>query len=182
MSLVELNSEAIQERFEAVANLLRQFQPSPFPGPASAEVIKEAEAELGVTFPESYRLFLGQFSGGGLPFEIYGVEPQALPEGQDYYFQNVVGMTESEREEVEPSLPLFLIPFTPNGMGDHWCLDTSRLVGSECPVIFWNHEIDEQQELRQTHATFLDWLEEMASSEDIQEYYQDERNFTDMPS
>ncbi len=179
---MSLSLPTIEARFEAVAKRLREFRPSPFAGPACPGSVAKAEEELGVTFSQSYRLFLNEFSGGGFPFDIYGIEPQSPPKGNDWYFQSVAGMTESEREDVEPAMPPFLIPFTPNGMGDHWCLDTSRLTGGECPVVFWNHELGEDQELRQTHATFLDWLEEAMSSEDIREYYDDPRNFESLPS
>jgi hypothetical protein len=36
---------------------------------------------------------------------------------------------------------------------------------SECPVVFWNHELGKDQQPPQTHATFLDWLEETVARE-----------------
>ena len=168
-------ADSIEERFEEVARRLHELTPSPFSGPASPETIVEAEAELAVTFPLSYRLFLREFGAGDIPFDIYGVDPEA--ESKQWGCWSVVGMTQSEREDVEPRMRHSLIPFTPDGAGNHWCLDTSRLVGGECPIVFWNHEGDEDQEVEQTHPAFLDWLEETLESEDVQEYFADKRNF-----
>jgi cell wall assembly regulator SMI1 len=177
-----MSAEAdILKRFASLGKRLWEFQPAPFPGPARSGVIVETEAELGVTFPWSYRLFLEQFSGGGGPFDIFGVEPQTKPGGRFWYFDSVEAITLSERRDVEPAMPLYLVPFTPDGMGNHWCLDTSQMKEGECPVVFWNHEDEEDQVTVQTHATFLDWLEETTESDLIQEYYQDERNFRDAP-
>ena len=82
-------------------------------------------------------------------------------------FWNVVFITKSERSEVEPRMPVPLVPFNPDGMGNHWCLNTTLIHDGECPVVFWDHDGSEDQQPRQTHSSFLDWLEDrMAFEED----------------
>jgi cell wall assembly regulator SMI1 len=120
----------------------------------SAQEVAQCEEQLGVTLPQSYRSFLREFGFSGWPDYIYGVLPGPKPG------LNVIRTTEWERDDAEPAMPHDLIPFGPDGWGNHYCLDTSRLKDGECPVVFWNHELDEDQQPPQTHPSFLDWLEE----------------------
>lgn len=153
------------DRFTELAQRLRDFDASIFPGPASEEEIQQAEAELNVVFPNSYRWFLRTLGGADFPLEIFGLEPEwRLNEAASFW--NVVYITQSERSESEPKMPTPLVPFTPDGMGNHLCLDTASMSKGECPVVFWNHDAGEAQRPRQTHPTFLDWLEERLASEE----------------
>lgn len=125
---------------------------------ASDEEVARCEEQLAVSLPNSYKLFLREFGFALWPECICGVRPRdpAL---------DVLLVAEAERHEVEPEMPYHLIPFYPDGCGNHYCLDTSRLVDGECPVVFWNHELDEDQQPPKTHASLLDWLEEAVARE-----------------
>lgn len=148
------------DRFERIARTMRASAPLKSLGRgASLDEIARSEARLGVTFPRSYRTFLQEFGFACWPDDIYGVHADLLPA------LSVVAQTEQERHEVEPRMPKHLIPFHPDGYGNHYCLDSSRFVNDECPVVFWDHEKDEMQVPVQTHATFLDWLDEMIQRE-----------------
>jgi cell wall assembly regulator SMI1 len=118
------------------------------------EQIQQCEARLGVVLPESYRRFLREFTYAHWPDTIYGISPGLLP-GLD-----LVQKTEKLRHSGRPNLPQYLVPFSPDGWGNHYCLDTSQLRQGECPVVFWNHERDQDQQPQQTQATFVDWLDE----------------------
>ena len=106
---------------------------------------------LSPTVTSGSRRSFGQYSGDG--FDIYGVKPAPEP------LQNIVGITMEERHECFPPMPAHLIPFSDNGGGDSYCFDTSRLVEGECPVVFWDHEDDEDQQPEPCGATFLDWFD-----------------------
>jgi hypothetical protein len=49
------------------------------------------------------------------------------------------------------------------------CFDTTRPEDGEYPVVWWNHEMDEDQEPEDAASSFLDWIEqelkEMAAEE-----------------
>jgi cell wall assembly regulator SMI1 len=148
------------DRFESLAQLMREKAPErSFGQGARDEEVAQCEEQLGVRLPESYKRFLREFGFALWPEDVYGVYVGSSPGLQ------VMGNTETERHEVEPEMPHDLIPFSPDGWGNHYCLDTSRLVGGECPVVFWNHELDENQQPPQTHPTFLDWLEDRVTRE-----------------
>lgn len=126
--------------------------------PATIERIREAEAVLGVSFPLSYQWFLLQYGYAVWPDYVYGISSEA-PLGL-----SVVSITNSSRTFFEPRLHSYLIPVSPDGWGNHYCLDTSRAVNGEAPVIFWNHESDNLN-LEITHETFLDFFEELCLQE-----------------
>jgi hypothetical protein len=156
------------DRFEHVATLIRQHTPSDWlnGGVGTAE-IDQCEERLGVRLSNSYRWFLREFGIGCFPEEIYGIHHGPLPGFKLEYH------THAEQHECEPPLPHHLVPFSPDGWGNHYCLDTSRLSEGECPVVFWNHEKGEGQQPERTHPTFLDWLEEKALEVAAEEHEQE---------
>jgi hypothetical protein len=144
-------------RFENVATLIRQHTPAGWlDGGVDGAEIAQCEQRLGVQLPNSYRWFLREFGTGCFPDYIYGIHHGSLPG------LKVEHHTQAERHQCEPPIPQHLIPFSPDGWGNHYCLDTSRLSEGECPVVFWNHAGADDQQPEQTHSTFLDWLEEKA--------------------
>jgi cell wall assembly regulator SMI1 len=126
-----------------------------FYGAVSTTDVDTAELALGVKFPDSFKWFLTTYGAGNSPDFIYGLGSH-VPR-----FLNVTSQTMDERNEVEPRLRAHLIPFSPDGAGNHWCLDTSRYDGGECPVVFWYHDRDNPPVPSVVAPTFLDWLEQL---------------------
>lgn len=120
---------------------------------ASPEEVQEAERELSVVLPDSYRAFLGEFGWGAFAhWELYGL-------GADVPSHlHLVRITLEERREFHPLTPPHLVPVLNNGGGDLYCLDTSRLVDGECPVVFWDHDLGEDQIPDEDAPGFLPWL------------------------
>lgn len=158
--------KSILDRLQTVAERLRSIEPSALAGPADDAEIQRAEQELHLSFPNSYKWFLREFGAADSPFDIFGLEP-CVP-NPDCSFWNIVSITNGERA-IQPPLPLYLIPICPDGTGNHWCLNSKLMANGECPVVFWNHDSGEHQELKQTHSTFLDWLEDHIVS--VESYY-----------
>ncbi len=121
---------------------------------ATVDEIHAVERELGVRLPESYCWFLREFGFTFWPEFIYGIAHGKSP-GMRVTWQAAV-----ERARVTPPLPRHLVPFSPDGWGNHYCLDTARWNGPECPVVFWDHEQSENQAPETTHGSFLEWLED----------------------
>jgi SUKH superfamily protein len=150
----------MRERAEALFQLVRdKAGEGSFGGGADDGAIADAERSLGVTLPAGYRWFVREFGFSYWPIDIYGIVPGGLPGMQ------VVSNALTERHGVEPPLPQPLVPFSPDGWGNHYCLDTSRLSAGECPVVFWNHQLGASQTPKVTNASFLDWLEEAVQTE-----------------
>ncbi len=127
--------------------------PSDFAGPVEEARIQAAEEALNLRFPDSYRWFLTTFGVAWWPTTIYGLGGHST--------DNVVKMNFVEREEVERTLPPTLLAFSPDGFGNHDCLDMTRRMDGECPVVFWQHDAAENAQPVQTHRDFIEWLEAM---------------------
>jgi cell wall assembly regulator SMI1 len=163
------SNDTPSRRYHDVARFFRAYASAEkmqlVPQPASAEEIDRAERELGARFPMSYRWFqleFGDVQDG--PLDIYTGCTEAGP-----YSKNIVETNLKERAEAGPRLPAHLIAFSDNGGGDHLCFDTTRPEGDEYPVVWWDHELDEDQEPEDAAPSFLDWIEqelkEMAAEE-----------------
>lgn len=163
------NPKDIEQRMRRLGERMSAVDPQALPGPVSGRKIAEAEEELGVSFPHSYRLFLALFGAADGPFDIYGIAPEDASTEKGLSCWDVVYMTESERRDVEPALPQSLVALCPDGGGNHWCLDTDRAEDGECPLVFWRHDLEADQEPETTHATFLDFLEALVG--DVEQYY-----------
>lgn len=119
---------------------------------ARPEEIQQAERELGVVLPASYRAFLREFGWGSVAhWEVHGLGADVPPH------MNFVRITLDERQE---ALPPALVPVLNDGGGGLHCLDTSLLADGECPVVFWDHEQGEAQVPNPEAESFSTWLSE----------------------
>jgi hypothetical protein len=139
--------------FEELAEKLDRFTVKRFGHGAKEGDIHEAAARLGVRLSGGYRQFLRRFGWGGVEdIELFGL-------GADVpSFLHLVAMTESERSEMSPALPVHLIPVMNDGGGNLYCLDAR--VPDEPPVVFWDHTAGEDQQPQQVAPDFVSWLSE----------------------
>jgi hypothetical protein len=145
----------LYHRFTAAAQQLREHAPPNCLGTgATGHEMSECERQLGVLLPASYKWLLQEFGFVHWPDYIYGVGDRLLPG------LSLCWKVWQEREQLWPRMPRHLVPISPDGWGNHYCLDTSQLAEEECPVVFWSHERGEDQEPERTHSSFLTWLED----------------------
>jgi len=116
---------------------------------ASDEEIAAAEQALKIRIEGGYRQFLKQFGWGGVEhLELYGLGgPPHL---------DLVRVTQSERSEMEPVLPVHLLPVMNDGGGNLFCLDTQ--VANEPPIVFWDHTGGRDQVPELEAESFVSWL------------------------
>lgn len=103
-------------------------------GPATEDQIGRVETLLGIVLPRSFRRFMEGYGGGGvIGAEISGIEDNnaELESGG-----TVVGDTKECRERYDLPAHLIVIYFHDDEVC--WCLDTSEIVGGECPVVSYN--------------------------------------------
>lgn len=137
--------------YDDVFEMLKRFGELASGSGADGETIGEAESSLGVPINGGYRVFLERFGWaaiGGL--EIYGLGLD-VPRHLD-----LVKVTFSERQEMEPSLPFSLVPVMNDGFGDLFCIDTR--IDSEPPVVFWEHSAGPRQVVSVESEDFASWL------------------------
>ncbi|KON78494.1 SMI1/KNR4 family protein [Leptospira kirschneri] len=123
--------------FDQLSHLLTSFEVKTFGKGATDETIKFAEEKLEIIIRGDYRNFLQTFGWGGVQhLELYGLGSDVPP------YLDLISVTESERVEMNPKLPKYLIPVMNDGSGNLYCIDT-RFV--EPFLVFWDHEIGKDQ-------------------------------------
>lgn len=150
-----MSDEACEAVFTAFAEGLRALDPKleGLDPPAKEEALVEAEKDLGVVFPPSYKQFLLKWNGGtAYDASIYGVQ---IEDGYDLVVLNKRG-----REE---GLPPHLVGFAATLTGDVFCFDTSEPDDDgEFPISLI--DIEEGQVIPAC-LSFLEWLERLPSLE-----------------
>ncbi|MDD2516360.1 MAG: SMI1/KNR4 family protein [Candidatus Gracilibacteria bacterium] len=91
--------------------------------------LKELEDFLKYTFPKDFKYFLLNYNGIQIPYEyIYGITGRKYDDLLENY------LSEHDKKIANP-MPDFLIPFCPNGMGDHYCFNKK-----DNKIYFWQHD------------------------------------------
>ena len=99
----------------------------------SGQDIQNAENDLGIALPVSYKAFLGKAGTCPLIFdEVFWVGSN----GETY--ENIVDICEKEKAEGDSQD--HLIPFFADGYGNYACFDTRKSREGEYSVVFWDHE------------------------------------------
>ena len=116
------------------------------PPPPGQTAVAEAEKLLKLTLPASFTEFLRTTRQMRLPVcaRFYWV---GTPGGGGS--DDIVGANRIEHAEPSSPLPEFLVAFYNDGMGNQVCFDTrTRSESGEYPVVFWDHELDAQENLQ----------------------------------
>ena len=145
------------ERYNEIARSFREATDDPLKtSPATFDEVTAAQDALGCRFPDSYvwfQLEFGRAPDG--PLEIYTVRPTEPATDE----RNIISINLEERTNAWPPLPAHLVAFSDSGGGDLLCFDTSALRDGECPVVWWDHELDDDQRPEPAAPSFLDWIE-----------------------
>ena len=139
--------------YTQLRQLLSPFSDYQMGSGVSQDTILSAETTLQIRFPPHYIEFLlevGWLSVGHV--SVYGLGTNTPT------YLNVVTITLSERTEMMPRMPVYLIPVMNNGFGDHYCLDTRDKSNTKHHVVFWDHEKPESQEPEIISNNFDGWL------------------------
>lgn len=105
-----------------------------FGEPASEQDIKETEKHIGRTLPNEYKEFVRKHNGLEVTCEYIlrvgnNIKPSAYSLNDIYDFEHF---------EVYNPMPLHLIPFSPDGYGNHYCFDMQN----NAKVVFWQHDVN----------------------------------------
>ncbi len=103
-------------------------------GATSTDQIDRLEALLGARLPGSFRRFLAEYGGGGIvSAEVSGIEEN---DAENDSGGTVLGDTVVCRSDYGLPHDLVVMYFHDNEVC--WCLDTSRFIDDECPVVSYS--------------------------------------------
>ena len=110
---------------------------------------------LSTSLPIDYIAFLKAVGWGGRAhWEFYGAG-DGVPLELD-----LISETQLERTDFLPNIPMHLIPIMADGGGNHYCLDTNAIENGYCPVVFWDHDLGEDQVPDVMYDSFTEFLDD----------------------
>ncbi len=124
------------DKIDNVISHLRLFSDEliEFREPAAIEEINSFETKYGVHLPDEYKYLLSKTNGLSLMADmIFGI----FDEHQRQRNYDLNRAYEFEHFECCNPMPLHLVPFCPDGFGNHYCFDT--IAGN---VVFWQWDYD----------------------------------------
>lgn len=137
--------------------------------PASSSDITTFEKSIGLKLPEDYKQLLRYTNGFDLMSkEVYGINLQEAENLESIYLR--------EHNEVEIPQYKHFVPFSPDGAGNFYCFDTSKITEKGlCEVIFWtsNYEYTDDDEPEVANDSFTDWVQEVVIDWTLEDYNYD---------
>lgn len=135
--------------------------------------LEEAENKLDLKFPDDFKYFYSKING----FSLIGgsVFPIVLDDLESKKRENLIRVNHREHFEVVNPMPKYFLPFSPNGRGDHYCLDLKTLNDKgTCGVIFWqwDYSFFNMNKIEKVNDSFTNWLIELI--EEAEEDLEDE--------
>lgn len=131
--------------------------------------IEDLEKEIGYKLPDDFKYVLKKNNGITLAgTEIYGLSSELKGKSLDLVYK-------FEHFEVENPMPKNFFPFSPDGQGNHYCLDLSKIEDGICPVIFWqwDFEYENIEDVEICNNNFVDWVNEVMIEWTLQIYNYD---------
>ncbi|MEL6822330.1 MAG: SMI1/KNR4 family protein, partial [Calditrichota bacterium] len=128
-----------------------------YPG-INNQTILDLEVKLKSRLPGDFKRFLTIINGFELMSDIiYGIHNDP----KMGLYNNYVW----ELKESNNPIYHYLLPISPNGFGDHYCLDLNSLSedATRCEVVFWQHdyEYSDGDTPDKESSSFTDYLEEL---------------------
>ena len=124
--------------------------------PLEGTVIANFEVKYNLNLPKDYKILLEKHNG----INLYGIEIYGIIQNQNAGLTSLEETYLFEHYEVENVMPFYLIPFSPDGGGNHYCFDTRFNNDTSCPVVFWQHDYlysDEKTNTTQGYTIKRTW-------------------------
>lgn len=131
--------------------------------------IKEFELEYDLNLPEDFKLFISQINGFSLMgSEVYGFDKTKANSIENIYY----------REHFKVRIPQYpyLVPFSPDGRGNFYCLDThSNESENKLSIVFWvsNYEYSTEDPPEIVASNFINWIQKVVIDWTLEDYNYD---------
>lgn len=134
--------------------------------PIGEAKIVEFEESFDLQLPIDYKAFIKLHNGLSLVgLTIYGLDNASgnFSLEKSYAF---------EHYEVDRPMPKYLVPFSPDGTGNHYCFDLRACTLESCEIIFWQHDLiyDDEDEPEVVNSSFTDWVKEVVIEWTLEDY------------
>ncbi len=161
----------IKTSYELSLKELKKFSPSilELGSPIVDSRLEKFEIQIKYKLPDDLKYFLKEHNSISLMGEtIYGISDEFQGRSLDKVY-NI------EHNEVNNPMPKELLPFSPDGRGNHYCINLGQLKNGIAPILFWQHdfEFNSIDEIEETHNCFSDWVNEVLIEWTLEDYNYD---------
>jgi cell wall assembly regulator SMI1 len=128
--------------------------------------IEDFENNIDYKLPKDFKSLIKKHNGFSLSgTEVYGI-------GKEFGENSLDKIYAFEHNQVENLMPNFFLPFSPDGYGNHYCIDLSRNENEICPIVFWQHDCIYEKiiEVETCNADFAEWISEVMIEWTLEEY------------
>jgi hypothetical protein len=137
--------------------------------PGNLDYSQEFEEKYNLRLPKDYKTLLQKYNGVTLMgTSVYGIKTAENPFSlhECYVF---------EHYNVQNVMPLYLVPFSPDGRGNHYCFDTRFHNDDSCRVLFWQHDYAYSAEdtPEVSNDSFTEWMQEVMIDWTLEDYNYD---------
>lgn len=137
--------------------------------PVLDDRIERFENQIDYKFPVEFKYFLKRHNGFSLSVtQVNGI-------GEEYFENSLDKIYAFEHIQSENPMPKEFLPFSPDGYGNYYCLDLSRIENEYCPIVFWQHDFkyNSIDEVETCNNSFISWIEEVMIEWTLEEYNHD---------
>ncbi|TSD67144.1 SMI1/KNR4 family protein [Inquilinus sp. KBS0705] len=137
--------------------------------PITDNRLEDFERHINLKLPLDFKYMLSVHNGISLAgVEIYGIDEALQGSSLDAVYK-------FEHFEVGHKMPAHFLPFSPDGRGNHYCLNLSKIKDDQCPVVFWqwDFEYESIDDVEECNINFLSWVKEVMIGWTLEDYNYD---------
>jgi cell wall assembly regulator SMI1 len=124
--------------------------------PVNGNDVDVFEKKYNLKLPSDYQELLKSTNG----FDLMGATVYGIFSAPNFSLEQLY-----IREHSEVANPLFdyLVPFSPDGGGSHYCFDTRTIKDNSCDIVFWQYDYPytETDPPEITNPSFAEWVKEV---------------------
>ena len=131
--------------------------------------LKIFEHEIGFELPRDYKYIIKLHNGISLlGTAIIGID-------ESYKEASLEAVYKFEHSTAAHKMPKEFLPFSPDGRGNHYCLNLAKINNNTCPVVFWqwDYNYGSINEVEETNESLLSWMKEVMIVWKIETYNYD---------
>jgi cell wall assembly regulator SMI1 len=127
------------------------------------------EDEIGFELPSDFKYIMKRHNG----ISLFGTEIIGIDESRKD--GSLEAVYKFEHSTSPHKMPKEFLPFSPDGRGNHYCLNLAKIKNGTSPVVFWqwDYNYGSVDEVEEANKSLLAWIKEVMIDWKLEEYNYD---------